>query len=202
MVYDTVRKGHSILRSQAVLSVLVVVFVHLPNAHGEPHGKERGERSIRSFHSYDKWYYAGEAVPHTLGGRFCDAQYCADGEGTLRSDGSWTYTGEFVSGQIEGFGRIEGDFYEYVGGFKAEASWARQASMLWGASFEGQFVEGRMVGDFVVGPNPKVIRHSTAWNKVITHSTAWKLIGLVLGRLHDDEGRAGDQVMRLEDAIG
>ena len=167
--YDTVKNDSNFLLNYYSSGTLRVTSITVTRLDPAPHqsdarsahrsGEERGKHSIRSFDFYDKWYYTGEAlfapsISPAHNGPFCAAQYCADGDGSLSTDYSWTYRGGFVLGQFDGFGRFEGDDFRYVGAFKGGKFHGHgKLECLGGPSYEGQFVQSRMVGDFAVGPD-------------------------------------------------
>jgi hypothetical protein len=88
---------------------------------------EVGAESRQIGHS-DFWHYDGEvevksdsvsACRNTAAcEQYCNESHCAHGFGFLGNDASWTYHGTFVHGRMDGAGRLEADFFEYVGGFE------------------------------------------------------------------------------------
>jgi len=116
------------------------------------------ERVVRMLSYNDDWYYRGESlggyeIPATLSGPFCEGSFCADGSGSLGTDYSWWYDGNFVAGLFEGAGELTNDFFTYVGEFKrGEFHGHGILKCLDGAYFEGSFINGKMIGEFKRAP--------------------------------------------------
>jgi hypothetical protein len=124
------------------------------------------QRVFRAFSFDDDWHYRGESVGRhnitgTKSGPFCDNSFCAVGYGELGTDYGWWYFGNFVDGLFEGSGEFQGDFYTYVGQFKAGKFHGHGVlTCLDGQYFEGNFVENVMIGDYKLSkdPNPSTRR--------------------------------------------
>jgi len=65
------------------------------------------------------------------------------------TDFGWTYHGGFSHGMFEGEGTYDGEFFEYVGGFK-EGNVHGHGVMTCqdGTRYEGHFDNGKMSGQF------------------------------------------------------
>lgn len=102
---------------------------------------------------------------------YCDAKYCAHGNGRVifageyREGREWSYIGDFVHGRMEGFGRFETYFFIYEGQFKAnEFDGHGTVNCLEGTEglYEGEFAMGNLIGELRIArkaqtltwPNP------------------------------------------------
>src|SRR5262245_62080632 len=110
----------------------------------------------------DAWSYEGEVI--VAGGQtcthipcnfYCARGVCAHGKGHLGTDGSWWYDGTFVGGQMEGFGRLENDFYVYQGGFKRNKfDGDGVLTCHGGATYRGHFIAGTLSGKAIGWKEP------------------------------------------------
>lgn len=97
---------------------------------------------------------------------YCNAKYCAHGNGRVnfwgedREGREWTYTGDFVHGRMEGFGRFKTDFFIYEGQFKAnEFDGHGTVNCLEGTEelYEGDFAMGHLIGELRIARKRQVL---------------------------------------------
>jgi hypothetical protein len=124
----------------------------------------RSEAAVVSFGSGDPWSYTGEVAETPQSGRFCtfigSHLACAQGHGGLGSDAGEVYEGEFVNGDMEGYGTYDDDFIDYVGNFKHGRFDGTGELTCWrdGKRFKGTFKDGAFIsrpdGSFPFRPDP------------------------------------------------
>ncbi len=150
-----------------VLTGMIIAPLTGPSVYAQTGADEPSSTEIWRMYCDDYWVYDGEVRQgheatrcSLISAPFCADGYCAHGQGDLGTDGSWSYVGDFADGYFHGHGSLENDYYEYIGGFSRGKFHGRGIlTCLQGNRFEGDFVEGRMSGQFeITTPNRTVQR--------------------------------------------
>jgi hypothetical protein len=150
-----------------VLTALIVAPLTSASVYAQTGADNLKSTEIRRIHCGDYWVYDGEVrqSPRTtrcsrISAPFCADGYCANGQGDLGTDGSWSYVGAFADGYFHGHGSLENDYYEYIGGFSRGKFHGRGVlTCLQGNRFEGDFGEGSMSGQFKITTPSRTVQH-------------------------------------------